>query len=214
MKHTLRCIALACAWLASVATAAPFAYVANERSGNNTVIDTANDAVVGEFAAGKRPRGLAASKDGKLLYVSDQPANSLQIVDIAARKVGRRIDLGESPEGVYRSPDGKLLAVAVEEDNSVHFIDTASGKRAFQVKTEGENPEHAVFSRDGKWVYVSAEESEVVDVIDVAARKVHTTIKVGKRPRGIHPTASSLTWLANSPIVCMPSTWRATKCWR
>ena len=71
---------------------------------------------------------------------------------ISQRRIVSKIDLGESPEGVYRSPDGKWLAVAVEDDNSVHFIDIASGKREFQVKTEGKNPEHAVFSRDGKWM--------------------------------------------------------------
>src|SRR5690349_10631018 len=101
MNKILFAVVSALVWSAGSAWAAPFAYVANERSGTITVIDVANDAIVGEFPAGKRPRGLTASKDGKLLYVSDQPANSLQVVDVAARKIARRIDLGESPEGVY-----------------------------------------------------------------------------------------------------------------
>ena len=108
--------------------AAPFAYVANERSGTVSIIDVATDAMVGDISAGKKPRGMTASIDGKRLFVSDQPASALQVVDIATRKITGKIDLGESPEGVYRSPDGKWLAVAVEDDNSVHFIDTATGK--------------------------------------------------------------------------------------
>ena len=123
--------------LTQEASAEPFAYAANEKSGTVSIIDTATNAVIGDIAAGKKPRGMATSKDGKTLYVSDQPEKALQVIDIASRKVTGKIDLGESPEGVYRSPDGKWIAVAIEEDNSVHFIDTASGKTEFSVKTEG-----------------------------------------------------------------------------
>ena len=115
--------------------AAPFAYVANERSSTVSIIDTATDAVVRDISVGKRPRGMTASKDGRLLFVSDQPANALQVIDLGAREIVSKIDLAESPEGVYRSPDGVWLAVAVEEDNSVHFIAIGTGKRVFQVKT-------------------------------------------------------------------------------
>ena len=51
----------------SAAIAAPFAYVPNEKSGTISVIDTENDSVVAEIKAGDKPRGLAASKDGKTL---------------------------------------------------------------------------------------------------------------------------------------------------
>ena len=64
---------------ATVTSAAPFAYVANEESGTVSVIDTATDKVVRDIPAGKKPRGMALSKDGKHLYVSDQPKNVLDI---------------------------------------------------------------------------------------------------------------------------------------
>lgn len=63
--------------LVSCAMAAPFAYVPNEESGTISVIDTSTDQVVKEIKAGAKPRGMAASKDGKKLYVSDQPHNAL-----------------------------------------------------------------------------------------------------------------------------------------
>ena len=44
--------------------------VSNERSGNVTVIDAATDKVVATIPAGKRPRGIQASPDGKTLYVA------------------------------------------------------------------------------------------------------------------------------------------------
>jgi YVTN family beta-propeller protein len=173
--------------LAAIAFAAAAAdgYVANEKSGSVSILDTARDEVIAEIRTGTKPRGMAASRDGKMLYVSDQAANALLVVDVAKRAVASKIDLGESPEGVYISADGKWIAAAVEVSNSVAFVDVAAGKLAFSVKTEGKNPEHAVFSPDGRWVFVSAEEAYSVDIIDLAARKQIASVKVGRRPRGI-----------------------------
>lgn len=173
------------ALVAFAVAAEPNAYVANEKSGTVSIVDTARDAVSGEIRTGTKPRGMAASRDGKSLYVSDQAANALLVVDVAKRAVVSKVDLGESPEGVYISADGKWIAAAVEVTNSVAFVDVAAGKLAFSVKTEGKNPEHAVFSPDGRWVYVSAEEADSVDVIDVAQRKQVASVTVGRRPRGI-----------------------------
>ena len=69
--------------LAATLSAAPFAYVPNEKSGTISVIDTATDRVMGEIKAGDRPRGLAVSPDGKFIYVSDQPHRALNVIDVA-----------------------------------------------------------------------------------------------------------------------------------
>src|SRR5215467_10200948 len=45
-------------------------YVSNERSGDITVIDGASLKAVATFAVGKRPRGVHASPDGKVVYVA------------------------------------------------------------------------------------------------------------------------------------------------
>ena len=69
-SRTLRPIAmLAAVCFCGASGAAPFAYVPNEKSGTISVIDTDSDAVVAEVKAGDKPRGLAASRDGKTLYV-------------------------------------------------------------------------------------------------------------------------------------------------
>ncbi|HYS74879.1 MAG TPA: hypothetical protein VEM38_02160, partial [Burkholderiales bacterium] len=65
-------LAFCAAQIFSSACAAPFAYVPNERSGTVSVIDTASDQVVATIKAGGKPRGIAASPDGRRLYVSDQ----------------------------------------------------------------------------------------------------------------------------------------------
>ena len=74
------------ALIASGAAAGPFAYVPNEGSGTISVVDTESDKLVGEIKAGSKPRGTAATRDGKRLYVSDQPNNRPIVIDLEARK--------------------------------------------------------------------------------------------------------------------------------
>jgi len=148
-RLALSILALACL---SQARAAPFAYVPNERSGTVSVIDTASDRVVATIKTGGKPRGIAASPDGRRLYVSDQPTGSLVVVDLAAREISEQIPVGKSPEGVTISRDGAWIAVAVEENNSVALVRAAAPHELTSVRVSGQNPEHAVFSPDGKWL--------------------------------------------------------------
>jgi YVTN family beta-propeller protein len=163
------CLLLAA--LCGPAFAAPLAYVPNEKSGSISVIDTASGAVLREFAAGQRPRGVAADPAGARLYVADAGGSALLMIDTASGATARSIPLGKSPEGVSASADGRYVAVAVEESNSVALIDARSGQLLADIPVQGKNPEHAVFSPDGRWLLVSAEEAEQVDVIDVEARR-------------------------------------------
>ena len=91
-------------------------YVTNEASGDLSIIDAATQAVVGTMPLGKRPRGIAASPDGKFLYVAlsgspsappgvdektlpppDRSADGIGVVDIAARKLVRVLTSGPTP---------------------------------------------------------------------------------------------------------------------
>src|SRR3954470_13623647 len=104
---------------AAGALAAPPAYVANEKSGTVSVLDSQTDEVLAEIPVGSKPRGMALSLDGKRLYVSVQDRDALLMVDTEARKVAGTIALGKSPEGVSISADGRLLAAASELANAV-----------------------------------------------------------------------------------------------
>src|SRR5215469_226600 len=59
----------ACLAAASAAYAAR-AYVSNEDDGTVTVLDTQRLAVIATVAVGKRPRGLALTRNGQRLYVA------------------------------------------------------------------------------------------------------------------------------------------------
>src|SRR5256714_15073416 len=142
-RFGLLILALACL---SQARAAPFAYVPNERSGTVSVIDTASDQVVATVKTGGKPRGIAATPDGRRLYVSDQPGGSLVVVDLATREVSEHIPVGKSPEGGGISRDCPWIAVAVEENNSVSLIRAAGPRELKSGRVSGPNPEHLGFS--------------------------------------------------------------------
>ena len=145
-------------------------YVTNEASGDLSIIDAATQAVVGTMALGKRPRGIAASPDGKLLYVAlsgspsappgvdektlpppDRSADGIGVVDIAARKLVRVLTSGPDPEQVAVSHDGARLFVANEDAARLTIINTADGTIANMI-TVGEEPEGVSVHPDGNQV--------------------------------------------------------------
>src|ERR1035438_1446864 len=134
-------------------------YVTNETSGDMTVIDSGTMDVVENIHLGKRPRGIHASPDGKLLYIAlsgspiagpgvdestlpppDKNADGIGVFDISQNKIVRTIEGGSDPENFAVSKDGKWIYVSNEDGSGVSFIDLTAGKLVQTVKT-GEEPE-------------------------------------------------------------------------
>ena len=180
------------------------AYVTNETSGDMTVIDSSNMEVVENVHLGKRPRGIHASPDGKLLYIAlsgspiggpnvdestlpppDKSADGIGVFDIAQNKIVRTIEGGSDPENFAVSKDGKWIYVSNEDDDGVSFIDLTSGKLVPPTIKTGEEPEGVTLTADGKLIYSTAEADGTVSVIDVEGRKLIKTFKVGRRPRNV-----------------------------
>jgi YVTN family beta-propeller protein len=179
-------------------------YVSNETSGDMTVIDSSNFEVVENVHLGKRPRGIHASPDGKLIYIAlsgspiggpnvdesklpppDKSADGIGVFDIAQNKLVKIIQGGSDPENFAVSADGKWIYVSNEDDEGVSFIDLSTGKLVPPTVKTGEEPEGVTLSPDGKLIYSTAEADGTVSVIDVATKKKIKTIKVGRRPRNI-----------------------------
>jgi YVTN family beta-propeller protein len=175
--------------------------VTNERSGTLSVIDGATQKVTATVPLGKRPRGLKASPDGKLLYVAlsgspiagpgidesklppaDKGADGIGVVDLASLKLLRILRGVSDPEQLAVSADGKRLYIASEDTGRAIVLDAASGKQLGSLPVGGE-PEGVTLSRDGKFVYVSSEEEHRIAVIDSAKNTIVTTFAVGQRPR-------------------------------
>ena len=73
------------------------AYISNEEAGI-TVIDLNTMAVVNQFLAGERPRGLAITGDGKYLLAANGKTNDLSAIDTLTGETVHRIELGPNPE--------------------------------------------------------------------------------------------------------------------
>jgi PQQ-dependent catabolism-associated beta-propeller protein len=196
-------LGLAMILLASaVASAQPSVYVTNERSGDVSVIDTLANRVISTIEVGKRPRGIRARSDGKVLYVAlsgspiappgsdkrklptDKSADGIGVIDLATGKLREKIDSGSDPESFSISEDERFLYVSNEDEAAASIVDIAARKIVAKLKVATE-PEGVATSPDGKWVYVTCEGTNQVFVIDIAKREVITNFKTGARPRQI-----------------------------
>jgi YVTN family beta-propeller protein len=94
-------VAMGLASMASPAAAAPFAYVTNNGDGTVTVIDTANNTVVGTpIPVGGSPFGVAVTPDGKHAYVTNSGSSNVSVIDTAINMVvGPRSRSGMTPLG-------------------------------------------------------------------------------------------------------------------
>src|SRR3989442_11529856 len=69
-------------------------FVTNEKSDDVTVIDATSRKVVTTIPVGKRPRGVAASPDGRHAYVTHRNSESLSGVDTKAPALVRAAPAG------------------------------------------------------------------------------------------------------------------------
>ena len=197
-------LALAPAW-------AERAYVSNEDDGSVTVIDSDRNAAIATIAAGKRPRGLALSPDGRLLYVAvsgvpkcpppltdeqcaglprEPAADGIAVIDTAALARTRMLGGVSDPERVAVSRDGRRLYVSEEDAARLAVLDAAGGRVLAKVPV-GREPEGVRVSPDGRWVLVTSEEDNTVTIVDARSYAVRGTATVGVRPRDLAFSADS-----------------------
>src|SRR3989442_8443367 len=72
---------------ASMAGAAPFAYVSNFGSGSVSVIDAATNAVVATVPVGSMPYGAAANPAGTRAYIANFGDDSVSVIDTRSNTV-------------------------------------------------------------------------------------------------------------------------------
>ena len=196
------CIFVASVLVVRAESADYFVYVSNERSGDISVIDGATDSVVATFKAGKRPRGIHATPDGKRLFVTltgsprmapgldetrapaDKAADGLGVIDPVERRLIDRWHVWSDPEQFAISKDGKFAYIANEDDASAVIVDLDSGQSRGKVKVSEEPEGVGVNPRNGE-VYVTCEEKGEVFAIDPDQQHVVATIETGGRPRSI-----------------------------
>ena len=176
-------------------------YVTNEVSGDLSVIDPANHAVVAKVALGKRPRGIRASPDATQLYIAlsgspisppgvdestlpppDRAADGIGVLDTKALTLRTILRGPSDPEQTAVSRDGRLLYIANEDTGKATVLEIGSGRTIAELEVGGE-PEGVTTSTDGRFVYVTSEEEGQVSVIDTETNRLTKQFAVGARPR-------------------------------
>src|SRR5688572_194290 len=176
-------------------------YVTSEVSGEMNIIDPGTLEVVSTVMLGKRPRGIHASPDGKLIYVAlsgspiagpgvdesklppaDKTADGIGVVDIASLKLLRILRGVSDPEQLVVSRDGTHLYIASEDTGTAVVVEIATGKTVATLPVGGE-PEGVGISPDGRFVYMTSEEDHSTSVIDTKTNTVIRQFEVGQRPR-------------------------------
>jgi YVTN family beta-propeller protein len=151
-------------------------YVSNERSNDVTVIDAASQQAVATIAAGKRPRGIHVSPDGKLVYValSGNPIGGPHDVDAKGNAVAKK---GKDDDDDDDVPHDKAA-------DGIGVIDVAQRKVLRKVPV-GSDPEEFDLNQAGTQFYVSNEDVKAASVVDIATGKVVHIIPVSQEPEGV-----------------------------
>jgi YVTN family beta-propeller protein len=178
-------------------------YVSSEESGDVSAVDLGTGQVVAKVHAGKRPRGVQVSPDGKTVYVAlsgspnmgpglgahegaqaDKSADGIGVIDVATTKLLRTLPAGSDPEQFAVSADSERLYIANEDTAELTVVDATKGQviKAIPVGTE---PEGVAISPDGKMAFVTSETNNRVDVVDTATNALTGSVEVGLRPRAL-----------------------------
>ena len=154
-------------------------YVSNEKSGDVTVISGSDNQVIATIPAGKRPRGVHASPDGKSVYValSGTPIAAPPLLDAKGNPIFQKAKDDDDDEG----------AKADKSADAIGILDVAKKKLTGKIAA-GSDPEEFSLSADGTKLYVSNEDTKTASVIDIATGKVEHIVPVGQEPEGVATT--------------------------
>jgi YVTN family beta-propeller protein len=176
-SHTIwALLAVACFVPRAPAADAPryWVCVSNERGGDVTVIDASANKVITTIPAGKRPRGIHPSPDGKILYValSGRPIEGPPQLDAKGNPILHKNDDDDDDAKSDHAADG----IGVIDLATLKFIKKLPG---------GSDPEQFGVAPDGKHLYISNEDVATISAMNVRTGRVEHIVPVAKEPEGV-----------------------------
>jgi len=148
--------------------------VSNEKGGDVTLIDGASHKVIATVPVGKRPRGIHASPDGRLLYValSGRPIEGPPQLDAKGNPILHKGEDDDDDKNSDHAADG------------IGVVDLATQKFVKKLSA-GTDPEQFAISPDGQRLYISNEDVATMSVTNVATNKVEHIVPLAKEPEGV-----------------------------
>lgn len=142
--------------------------------------------LVKTLPAGKAPREVCVSPDGRRAYVTNQGGTSVTAVDLDEAAVVATITSPEmkAPDGCVVSPDSRTLYVAASGKDSVFVIATETNRIVKEIPVKLHVLRRLTFSPDGTKLYLTSNQTPEIAVIDPKAGAVVRSIAVGNENRG------------------------------
>jgi YVTN family beta-propeller protein len=178
-------------------------YAAENLADSVAVVDLATKRVIGRYASGRYPYGVAVARTGDV-YVSAWGAST--VTAYAAQRDGAlrtraQFAAGRHPSAMVLSADDSRLFVASASTDRVLAIDTRSGATVAVLRdpppagpSEGSTPNALALSPDGARLYVAEADNNAVAVFDLShatgsAAAAGRDSLVGRIPTDWYPTA-------------------------
>jgi YVTN family beta-propeller protein len=151
-------------------------FVANERAGTISTIDTAAARVVAEVSVGGRPSDLVVTPDGSRLVAVDEEAGELIVLDRKGSEVkpARRLKVSPTPVGVRVSADGGQAVVASLWARQVSVVDLGPTPRVLRAIDLPFAPRRLVFLPGDKKLIVADAFGGGLALVDAARGEVES----------------------------------------
>ena len=177
-------------------------FVANEDTGQTTVLDVRSGAIKAQIAVGREPEGVSVSPNGRWVLVTNESDNAVSVIDAQTFKVLRSVPVGKRPRDAAFTPDSRTAYVTGEFDASLYRMSVPDGapvERLVELRKET-RPMAVVLDSSRGRLYMSTGRGGTVAVIEPAGPKLVKEIAVGTRPWGIALSADGRRlYTANGP---------------
>ncbi len=171
-----------------------FVGTANHTSDSISLVDLEKGEVVKEAPCGRKPAGVACTRDGRRIAVSNLWSGTVSFFERqeATLKSAGQANVGPFPRGLAFAPDGHSLYVAVAGTEEVVQLD-CDHRQILHRWPAPREPRQVVVSRDGRWLAAASSRSGEVRCWDTASRQLlwQRRIEDGFNLRGLAFTPDS-----------------------
>jgi YVTN family beta-propeller protein len=182
-------LALLLTTMGAVAQAQTFAYVAQSRAHQVSVIDTSTNAVVASILTNLQPFSIVVSRDGSRAYVSTfrvgpppfgdtSPNATIAVIDTATNTVVVTIPVPTLSFYLAISPDGTRLYASNPNFNGagITVIDTSSDSVVGAIPTPGTSSNGLAVTPDGAHLYIASGYTGDIFIADTTTNTIVDTI--------------------------------------
>lgn len=148
------------------------ALTANHTSDSVSLVDLQQGMVLAEQPCGRKPAGVACSRDGRRAAVSNLWSDTLTLLEVdgTAIRTAGEVLIGHQPRGLVFAPDGKSLYVALAGAHEVVEFDWQSRKVGSRWPAPSE-PRRVALTRDGRYLAAASNRSAQVRCWDTRTGK-------------------------------------------